>query len=83
MSDPDSLLTYSGRPGLTTASVLGTKHTISSLAKATGYSKAHISRIFRRLEGPSDDCLTKLARALKKNKAELGALLLKPRSERM
>jgi len=76
------LLKYTGRPGLTVATVLGTKHSISSLAKATGYTKAHISRIFRRLEGPSDECLTRLARALKVPKAALAARLVKPRSER-
>jgi len=62
----DSLLTYHGRTGATLrVTVLDSKHTVGSLAEATGYSKSHISRIFRLLEGPSDECLTKLARALK------------------
>lgn len=75
------LLTYHGRPGAMHATILKSKHTISSLAKATDYSKAHISRIFRLLDGPSDDCLAKLAKALRMRKADLAGRLRPTRRE--
>jgi len=77
---PKDLLTYSGGDGaIVSVRVLNTKHTIGSLAKATGYSKAHISRIFRLLDGPSPEALDRIAKALRVDAAQLGARLLPPR----
>lgn len=61
------------------ATVLGTEYTIASLAKASGYSSAHISRVFRRLDSPSPSCLHRLARFLGMPEAKLAGLLKKSR----
>jgi DNA-binding phage protein len=59
--------------------ILDTAESIASVAKTTGYSRAHLSRIFRRLEGPSPACLTAIARALGKSPDALAPLLKAPR----
>ncbi len=74
---------HSRRGAVRHVTVLDTTETIATLAKKTHYSAAHLSRIFRRLDGPSPDCLIKLAAALGKSPAVLARLLKKPRRRAM
>lgn len=61
------------------ATILDTEFTVASLAEASGYSRAHISRVFRRLDSPSPSCIHRLARFLQMPDAKLAALLKTPR----